>query len=203
MRKITVVSTDTQKKVTFDTEATTVEELLGELDAHEIAWEGKTLFEGISHSAIETSIPEGVLPHDNQYRGTVTNDLVILVTAGKKISSGMDRAAVYAKIKELGVQDAVREHFGKHYTNVSTEDLVNFLNSSQPEGPEEGCQDGCPLEMLMLAFLHTAILEGLISPDHVMFVLRETGYTGACQDDGKSPFSNEEIADMFKNIRIE
>lgn len=205
MRKITVVSSDTQSKVTFETEANTVADLLNELDARNIAYAGKALFEGISHSAIETSLLDGILPHGNTYRGTVTDDLVIMITAGKKISSGMDRAVVYEYIKQHNLKQAIAEHFGKNYTNVSTEDLANFIdahaeaNCHAKEDPED---DFCPLEGFLMSCMRVALEHGLISADNVVRVLKDAGCVSVKDDEDKtpSPFSDSEIEDMFKDI---
>ena len=205
MRKITVVSSDTQSKVTFETEANTVADLLNELDARNIVYAGKALFEGISHSAIETSLLDGILPHGNTYRGTVTDDLVIMITAGKKISSGMDRAVVYEYIKQHNLKQAIAEHFGKNYTNVSTEDLANFItthveaNRPVEDDPEDII---CPLEGFLMSCMRVALEHGLISADNVVRVLKDADCAFVEDDKDKtpSPFSDSEIEDMFKDI---
>lgn len=204
MRKITVVSSDTQSKVTFETEANTVADLLNELNARNIAWAGKSLFEGISHSAIETSLPDGILPHGNTYRGTVTDDLVIMVTAGKKISSGMDRAAIYEYIRQHNLKQAVTEHFGKNFTNVPTADLAAFINAhaeaNQPAAEDPECGTCCPLEGFLMSCMRVALEHELISAGNVLRVLHDAGCITTAEEEAKSPFSDSEIEDMFKDI---
>lgn len=39
----------------------------------------------------------------------------------------MIRSEVYAKIKEYGLQEAIKEVYGYNYTNISTAALVDFI----------------------------------------------------------------------------
>jgi hypothetical protein len=79
-----------------------------------------------------------LLPHDVPYRGTITNDLVFRLTkTNKNIKSGADRNVIFAEIKNRGLQDAVKEKFGRNMTQVSTDNLVAFLNENQPTAPCE------------------------------------------------------------------
>lgn len=231
MRKITVVSTDTQSRETFESEVNTVEELLTEFDERGIDYDGKALFEGISHTAIDTTIPGGILPHDNQYHGTVTNDLVIMITAGKKISSGAgeyDRKVLYNSIKELGLQQAIKERFGINYTNLGSGQLFEFIQEycekndkkeskkapvEQPvktEQPsEEACINGCPAEEYFLVFLQFLIEQGIIHPFHVLQALENIGVLkihkkddGAGEVEMQSPYTDEEIDDMLAELNL-
>ena len=205
MRKITVVSSDTQTKTTFETEATTVAELLDELDARDISYADKSLFEGISHTTIDINTEEAVLPHDNQYRGTVTNDLVIMITAGKKISSGMDRAAVYVEIKNRGLQQAILEAFGKNFTNLPTDVLIDFVTNQQDHNEFDDSGIGCPFADYFVAFVKFLLQKELIDPNSLLEVLHETGAISKVdepkKEEVKSNFSDEEINDMFANLK--
>lgn len=39
----------------------------------------------------------------------------------------MIRSEIYAKIKEYGLQEAIKEVYGYNYTNISTASLVDFI----------------------------------------------------------------------------
>ena len=99
-RKITVVQTKNQKKSVIMSAATTLAELKNDLRANGIDYDGMTFFEGTSK--IELKNDASVLPHDVPYKGTVTNELVFMLTnTNKKIRSGaatMSRAEAYSTI---------------------------------------------------------------------------------------------------------
>ena len=44
----------------------------------------------------------------------------------------MDRKEVCAKIRELNLQDAVKQHYGDNYTRVSTDKLESLIKAYQP-----------------------------------------------------------------------
>lgn len=39
----------------------------------------------------------------------------------------MIRSEIYAKVKEYGLQEAIKEFYGYNYTNISTAALVDFI----------------------------------------------------------------------------
>ena len=131
-RKITVVSTQTQRKSVITTGAETLAELKGALDEAGINYEGMTFYEGTSRTELKDNA--SVLPKDVPYKGTTTNELVFMLTnTNKKIKSGaMSRAEAYAAIKANNLQDAVKSKFGKNFTQCSTEDLIGML--AEPVG---------------------------------------------------------------------
>lgn len=45
----------------------------------------------------------------------------------------MDRKEVCAKIRELNLQDAVKQHFGDNYTRISTDKLESLIKAYQPQ----------------------------------------------------------------------
>ena len=58
----------------------------------------------------------------------------MLTTANKKIRSGAgDRPAAYAKIKQLGLQDACKAKYGKNFTQCSTSDLEALIAGASPK----------------------------------------------------------------------
>ncbi len=129
-RKITVISTKTQSRKTFMSDAETLADLKRDLDRENIDYTDMAFFEGTAR--VELKDDGSVLPHDVPYKGQITNELVFMLTnATKKIKSGMDRKEVISAIKSLNLQDTVKERFGKNYTNVSTDNLINLINSKK------------------------------------------------------------------------
>lgn len=136
-RKITVVQTKNQKKSVIMSAATTLGELKADLRSNGIDYDGMTFFEGTSKTELKTN--DSVLPHDVPYKGTVTNELVFMLTnTNKKIRSGaatMSRAEVYSAIKSMGLQDACVKKFGKNFTMCKTADLIALVQSNGSSKP--------------------------------------------------------------------
>lgn len=136
IRKIVVVESGGQRKHVIETGAETLAELKQALNAANIDYTDKTFFEGLSKT--ELLRDDSLLPRDIHRNGTVTNNLVIMITtAQKKIKSGaMSRLEAYAAIKQMGLQDACMEVFGKNFTMCKTADLINLIeNAHQVEEP--------------------------------------------------------------------
>ena len=136
-RKITVVQTKNQKKSVIMSAATTLAELKSDLRANGIDYDGMTFFEGTSK--VELKNDTSVLPHDVPYKGTITNELVFMLTnTNKKIRSGaatMSRAEAYSAIKSMGLQDACVKKFGKNFTMCKTADLIALVQSNSASKP--------------------------------------------------------------------
>lgn len=136
-RKITVVQTKNQKKSVIMSAATTLAELKNDLRANGIDYSGMTFFEGTSK--VELKNDASVLPHDVPYRGTITNELVFMLTnTNKKIRSGavaMSRTEAYSAIKSMGLQDACVKKFGKNFTMCKTADLIALIQSNGASKP--------------------------------------------------------------------
>ena len=136
-RKITVVQTKNQKKSVIISAATTLAELKSDLRANGIDYDGMTFFEGTSK--VELKNDASVLPHDVPYKGTVTNELVFMLTnTNKKIRSGaatMSRAEAYSAIKSMGLQNACVKKFGKNFTMCKTTDLIVLIQSNGAAKP--------------------------------------------------------------------
>lgn len=136
-RKITVVQTKNQKKSVIMSAATTLAELKSDLRANGIDYDGMTFFEGTSK--VELKNDASVLPHDVPYKGTITNELVFMLTnTNKKIRSGavaMSRAEAYSAIKSMGLQDACVKKFGKNFTMCKTADLIALVEDSKDAAP--------------------------------------------------------------------
>lgn len=136
-RKITVVQTKNQKKSVIMSAATTLAELKSDLRANGIDYDGMTFFEGTSK--VELKNDASVLPHDVPYKGTVTNELVFMLTnTNKKIRSGatnMSRMEAYNAVKSMGLQDACVKKFGKNFTMCKTTDLIALIQSNSAAKP--------------------------------------------------------------------
>ena len=136
-RKITVVQTKNQKKSVIMSAAITLAELKSDLRANGIDYDGMTFFEGTSK--VELKNDASVLPHDVPYKGTITNELVFMLTnTNKKIRSGavaMSRAEAYSAIKSMGLQDACVKKFGKNFTMCKTADLIALIQSNGASNP--------------------------------------------------------------------
>ena len=137
VRKITVVQTKNQKKSVIMSAATPLAELKSDLRANGIGYDGMTFFEGTSK--VELKNDASVLPHDVPYKGTVTNELVFMLTnTNKKIRSGaatMSRAEAYSAIKSMSLQDACVKKFGKNFTMCKTTDLIALIQSNGAAKP--------------------------------------------------------------------
>ena len=126
-REILIANTKTQKRSKVTTSATTLGELKADLRAAGIDYSGMTFTEGISKTQLLDDATQ--LPQNVMYKGQPTNNLVILLTNTKKnIASGaMSRKEVYQAIKDNNLQEAVKEEFGRNFTQVPTSDLLVFI----------------------------------------------------------------------------
>ena len=137
VRKIIVISSQDQSQHSIMTDATTLGELKRDLDAKGISYSGMTFLEG--RTKTEMSLDDAILPTNVPYRGETTNELVFLLTTPqKKIKSGADRSSLYETIKAEGLADAIKEQFGKHYTNVSTDSLEWFIAKQNEDEEVDG-----------------------------------------------------------------
>lgn len=127
-RKITIVQTKNQKKSVIITSATTLGELKDDLRTNGINYDGMTFYEGLTKTELKTD--ESILPHDIEYKDTITNDLVFMLTnTEKKIKSGaMSRSDVYAYIRSNNLQDEVQRKLGKNFTVCKTADLLQIVS---------------------------------------------------------------------------
>lgn len=135
-RKITVVSTKTQKKSVIMSGAETLRELKLDLMSSGIDYTDMTFYEGTSKTELKSD--DSVLPKDVPYTNrttgetTLTNELVFLLTnVNKKIASGVDRSEIYKEIKAKNLQKVCIDVFGKNFTQCSTASLMELLDSKK------------------------------------------------------------------------
>ena len=126
-RKITIISTKNHSTKVINSAATTLGELKTDLDNAGIGYTDCTFFEGLTKTELKNN--DAILPHDVPYKGTITNNLVFMITnASKKIKSGADRKSIIAEIKAKNLTEVVKNTYGKNYTNCKTEDLEKILS---------------------------------------------------------------------------
>lgn len=138
-RKILFVMNNSSSQKSIMSEAETLGALKADMRRAGIDYDNMTFYEGRTRtelkddaSVLPTNVPvaaKGTTP------ATTTNDLVfMLTTANKKIRSGAgDRPAAYAKIKQLGLQDACKAKYGKNFTQCSTSDLEALIAGASPK----------------------------------------------------------------------
>lgn len=136
-RKITVFTSKEQKKTVIMTSATTLAELKSDLRINNINYSNMDFFEGVSKTKLMAD--DSQLPHDVPFKGATTNELVVMLSdTNKKIKSGAtSRVEVYEEIKNKGLQEAVKNYFGRNFTQVPTVDLIEFLGNSNSKLAKE------------------------------------------------------------------
>jgi len=195
-RKIYVVDTR-REKTTITTGAETLGELKEALHNHNIECDGMTFFEG--YSAVELKDDSSQLPKDVKKRnGETTNELLIMITnSAKKIKSGMmSRQEVYNKIKELNLAAKTREHFGKPYTQISTAELLCFIEDQKY--PAEKCGYAEDLRTALAQLTNLLVEKEVISRAEATEAMRSV----KCEWEEKVDFpSDEEIDEMFAKFK--
>ena len=135
-RKITIISTKNHSTKVINSAATTLAELKTDLNNAGIGYTDCTFFEGLTKTELKNN--DAILPHDVPYKGTITNNLVFMITnASKKIKSGADRKSIIAEIKTKNLTEVVKKTYGKNYTNCKTEDLEKILSMNNTSTPKE------------------------------------------------------------------
>ena len=125
-RKHKVVDTRDNSVREFESTATTLGELKQELLSLGITTDGMSIQEGYTRTELVDDA--SILPHDVNYHGITTNNLVFRLTrTNKKTELGTDRKMLYTFIKEYGLANAVKTVFGKNFTQVSSADLEKFV----------------------------------------------------------------------------
>lgn len=215
-RKITVVSTKTQKKGVIMSGAETLGELKKDFREAGIDYEGMTFYEGTSKTELKTD--ESVLPKDVPYTNRTTgetkntNELVFMLTnTNKKIKSGaMTRTEAYDAIKAKGLQAECQKRFGRNFTMCKTSDLVSLIESTinlpQQEEVKTGCVDVQARSALtmLVDVLNEDYVIGSGVREKVFDILDGAAVTPTVSDDCKlesdSPYDDNEIDDMFSGM---
>lgn len=212
-RRITVVSTKTQRKQIIMSAATTLEELKRDLKAANVDYEGMTFYEGLSKTELKDN--RSLLPHDISYKGQVTNELVFMLTKpDKKIASGVlspRRLKLYEEIKRSNLEYKCKEKYNKVYTQCPDNDLIHLIaeNSTESCACEDTKVETAPeaeFEALRRAFIHLVTI--LRDNDYITLTeedeLHDALYRkSSCEPDELeiSPYSRSEIDNMFDFVR--
>ena len=212
----TVVTANGVKK--FKSTANTVAELKADLRKNGISTENMAIQEGLTKMKFNSD--SDYLPHDVPYKGTSTNNLVFRITQKEKhISSGAGttRAELYAKVKELGLQDRIKAKFGKNFTQCKGSDLEAMIaeascNAATPEHkPKNSAKKanskpveqsdsfkscGDPVKDAITVLTSKIVDSGILTPEDGAAVLGLID-TALIKSDG---YSQEEIDAMFKDM---
>lgn len=215
-RKITIVSTKSQSKKVIMSSATTLAELKSDLRQNGIDYEGMSFFEGTSK--VELKNDASVLPHDIPWKGTVTNELVFMLTnTNKKIRSGaMSRMEAHAEIKRMGLQDACLITLVQSNSAAKPapeaeakkeETPVNTPVAPTSNGGE--CVDTvarAAISKLVEILEDNGTIEDYEKEEVLGILGGEVAVTTATSEEYKpksaSPYSDNEIDDMFKDMDI-
>ena len=219
-RKITIISTKNHSTKVINSAATTLGELKTDLNNAGIEYTDCTFFEGLTKTELKNN--DAILPHDVPYKGTITNNLVFMITnASKKIKSGADRKSIIAEIKAKNLTEVVKNTYGKNYTNCKTEDLEKILNmnntSISKEAPAKKEVSNKPV-MKITDFNYVTkaelreVIESLfeemedaevdyvedVDIDNISIIGDISSSNSNKEDD--SPYSSNELDDMFKDM---
>ena len=217
-RKITIISTKNHSTKVINSAATTLGELKTDLNNAGIEYTDCTFFEGLTKTELNNN--NAILPHDVPYKGTITNNLVFMITnASKKIKSGADRKPIIGEIKAKNLTEVVKKTYGKNYTNCKTEDLEKILSMNNTSTPKEApakkeivetkSNTSVPndteyitktqlIEILTFIFDKMDDVEyfSSINLDNCPYLRDNT----VKKETSESPYSSNELDDMFKDM---
>ena len=221
-RKITIISTKNHSTKVINSAATTLGELKTDLDNAGIGYTDCTFFEGLTKTELKNN--DAILPHDVPYKGTITNNLVFMITnASKKIKSGADRKSIIAEIKAKNLTELVKNTYGKNYTNCKTEDLEKILimnNTSTPKEAPAKKEVSNKLDIKtpdLSSYVTKAelrkVIESLLKEmenaeiDYIedvdidnIAIIGKVSSNNSEDEKSDSPYSSNELDDMFKDM---
>ena len=131
MRKVILLVQTTGIKSVVEGEMTTLADLKHLMDVQGISYPTECEFKEAKTKTIFVD-NEAVLPTNVEWKGELSNDLIMYVTTPKKKikNGGMSRAEAYNYIKTNNLQEDVKSKFGRNFTQVSTDNLVEFIESA-------------------------------------------------------------------------
>ena len=221
-RKITIISTKNHSTKVINSAATTLGELKTDLNNAGIEYTDCTFFEGLTKTELKNN--DAILPHDVPYKGTITNNLVFMITnASKKIKSGADRKSIIAEIKAKNLTEVVKKTYGKNYTNCKTEDLEKILSmNNTPTLKEAPAKKEAPSKPAMKTtdssnYVTKAelreVIESLLKEMEDAYVdcvedvdidniaiIGKVSSSNSEEEKSDSPYSSNELDDMFKDM---
>ena len=221
-RKITIISTKNHNTKVINSAATTLGELKTDLNNAGIEYTDCTFFEGLTKTELKNN--DAILPHDVPYKGTITNNLVFMITnASKKIKSGADRKSIIAEIKAKNLTEVVKNTYGKNYTNCKTEDLEKILSMNNTSAPKEApakkeVSNNPAIKTTDLSSYVTKaelkeVIESLLEEmenaevDYIedvdidnIAIIGKVSSSNSGEEKLDSPYSSNELDDMFKDM---
>lgn len=221
-RKITIISTKNHSTKVINSAATILGELKTDLDNAGIEYTDCTFFEGLTKTELKNN--DAILPHDVPYKGTITNNLVFMITnASKKIKSGADRKSIIAEIKAKNLTEVVKNTYGKNYTNCKTEDLEKILSMNntstlkeapvKKEVPNKPAIKTTDLSSYVTKAELREVIESLLKEmenaevDYVedvdidnISIISNVSSSNYEEEKSDSPYSSKELDDMFKDM---
>ena len=221
-RKITIISTKNHSTKVINSAATTLGELKTDLNNAGIEYTDCTFFEGLTKTELKNN--DAILPHDVPYKGTITNNLVFMITnASKKIKSGADRKFIIAEIKAKNLTEVVKNTYGKNYTNCKTEDLEKILSMNNTSTPKEApakkeVSNNPAIKTTDLSSYVTKaelkeVIESLLEEmenaevDYIedvdidnIAIIGKVSSSNSKEEKSDSPYSSNELDDMFKDM---
>lgn len=221
-RKITIISTKNHSTKVINSAATTLGELKTDLNNAGIEYTDCTFFEGLTKTELKNN--DAILPHDVPYKGTITNNLVFMITnASKKIKSGADRKFIIAEIKAKNLTEVVKNTYGKNYTNCKTEDLEKILSMNNTSTPKEApakkeISNNPAIKTTDISNYVTKaelreVIESLLKEmenakvDYVedvdinnISIIGDISSSNSEEEKSDSPYSSNELDDMFKDM---
>ena len=221
-RKITIISTKNHSTKVINSAATTLGELKTDLNNAGIEYTDCTFFEGLTKTELKNN--DAILPHDVPYKGTITNNLVFMITnASKKIKSGVDRKSIIAEIKAKNLTEVVKNTYGKNYTNCKTEDLEKILSMNNTSAPKEApakkeVSNNPVIKTTDLSSYVTKaelkeVIESLLEEmenaevDYIedvdidnIAIIGKVSSSNSEEEKSDSPYSSNELDDMFKDM---
>ena len=202
-RTITVYNSTTQTKTVLEhINVNTLGELKEVLSDNGIDYTNMDFQEGVSQTHLLND--STTLPSNIEYKGRLTNDLVIFMTLkNNKVKSGFDfttlsRVELLHFIKDSGYADAISDYFGDNYTRISSDNLRSWLNRyhSEPvaeEQPEVDYSSNIVKEFVALLDLFSE--KYCLAPEHKKAILDILA--------GKTPekgYSLDEIEEMQSRL---
>ena len=221
-RKITIISTKNHSTKVINSAATTLGELKTDLNNAGIEYTDCTFFEGLTKTELKNN--DAILPHDVPYKGTITNNLVFMITnASKKIKSGADRKSIIVEIKAKNLTEVVKKTYGKNYTNCKTEDLEKILSMNntstskeapaKKEAPSKPAMKTTDLSSYVTKAELREVIESLLKEmedaevDYVedvdinnIAIIGDVSSNNSEEEKSDSPYSLNELDDMFKDM---
>ena len=132
--KTLVANSASQQRWSFDSSAETLLDLKQEFRSRNIPFEGLSITEGLCTKA-ELTRDDAMIPVSERtvnYGGESYSRVFLITNTKKNIASGaISRKELYAKVKELGLEEDIKREFGTNYTRVGNMDLACMIERAE------------------------------------------------------------------------